>query len=739
MSCRVLNFLLLIIAVCFSAYGYADPYVVSYSVDPSELNERGRFMDMLFDREHNTITLNDRLLIEDDAPAIGVPEHAESRKWDDRPWSEKIHGGVRVKKILIIDGDPGSFNANLVFCGIEHENNEYPLHISVNGTEFIRPATKYAYPYAKHLYMLGDYNYFSDNWFVVHIPSGALDSGENEIILWAESEEPSWEIMVAAEEEYAKGSETRLHHPNRSMKSVDSGETWRDDRLGWTDAFDGEYAIRLSLDQWVPEGTYESPVYDLAEAPDSCETLKKLLDVRRCSIEWNVDIPEHTKAIISVRFGNCPVPAADSWSSYEKVIGTTGKWTNPTGRYFQFRVRFETENPLETPELHGINVTADVSDMAPESSVRYTIKDFRNGKVIRPSVTFTHEDYEAMREFRDMFELDNVVEGAATEFEKQLRLLRWAYRIPVRYHNLYSWDYREFPVLQRDENGEIMLQSNYEGRRRDVHCLFSNVSLVGACLAMGYPARYVNLQTEGRRRAHEVMEVWSNDFNKWVFLDATRDYYTYDPDTGIPLSLREINERVAGAMERPSTWEFPAWWQQPDDIALWNNVNVRWREGDNTYSIYDERHGPRLLLDKSQLHMVLRNDFVSRPTPVPWRVDSNWGGPQFYGWYNEKFPRKREYARNTNRWQDFDFTLNQAELTVAETDTPGVLTVHADTETPCFESFAVMTDDDGVWRNERGYSFEWNLHEGINKIRVCARNTAGVMGHESTVTVIMNK
>ena len=65
--------------------------------------------------------------------------------------------------------------------------------------------------------------------------------------------------------------------------------------------------------------------------------------------------------------------------------------------------------------------------------------------------------------------------------------------------------------------------------------------MIGAFLSMGWPARWVNIsaiETYG----HEVCEVWSNVWNKWVFMDATRDYYAYCPDTGVPLDLLEMKK-----------------------------------------------------------------------------------------------------------------------------------------------------------------------------------------------------
>lgn len=121
----------------------------------------------------------------------------------------------------------------------------------------------------------------------------------------------------------------------------------------------------------------------------------------------------------------------------------------------------------------------------------------------------------------------------------------------------------------------------------------------------------------------------------------------------------------------------------------------------------------------------------------PMAFDEQLGGQLFYGYYNDTFPRKREYSLHTDRKQDFNYTLNQSELTLSETEDPGVLRVDVDTETPCFEAFVIRIDD-GNFFETTASSFEWRLHEGLNCLRVRARNSAGVLGPESFVSVVMN-
>ena len=57
------------------------------------------------------IALEQHLLVEDDAPAVGRPEHAE-----DQEWFEPLSRGVVIRKTLLLD-QPGGRTATLLFLG----------------------------------------------------------------------------------------------------------------------------------------------------------------------------------------------------------------------------------------------------------------------------------------------------------------------------------------------------------------------------------------------------------------------------------------------------------------------------------------------------------------------------------------------------------------------------------------------------------------------------------------------
>ena len=699
----------------------------SQCFDAAALDLQGRLKNLRFDSSAGVIALDDMVLVEDDAPAIGRPEGAS-----DRSWFEHLHRGIVVRKDLVLD-DARARAAYLLFNGREQEQNDHPLYLRINGNELVRPPTKKCYPAARQYYTSDWGGSHFDNWFTIEIPAQFLRQGVNEIWLWAESEQTSWEIMVAADSEYHRGSETRLVHPDRSARSEDRGATWDFAQLGWKGEVDGEYCVRLSLDRYRRQGEYISPVIDIAA---DRSIVKEKLGLQKCRLVWDLEAPQGCRAEIRVRWGERPLATAD-WSPFDVVRGRTAVWERPPGRYAQFSIVLATDNPLVTPELRGLTVETDVVLDESEKQCFYRVLDSRNGKVMRSSVDYAHEDFRALRKLREDFELDRVVAAAGGEFAAQLRLMRWAYEIPLGSLDPYAWDYRDLPQLTRDAGGKIKRCPPGDRRRRTGHCLHCNLALVAACLALGYPARWVNISTV-HTYGHEVAEVWSNEFDKWVFLDATRDYYIYDPESGIPLSLVEISARLAEVMPRPATWEDPVQWQIPD-LTMLDRVRIAYREGDHKYPVNVPEAGeaPEFLTYKGHLQMPLRNDFASRQHPVPWRVSSNWGGDQFYCYYGEMFPRKREYQHQTNRWQDFNPRLNQTELYLSETGQPGVLEVAMDTETPGFETWLVAIDGE-PWRTENRDMWEWTLHEGWNGLRARVRNNMGICGPESWVSIVQN-
>lgn len=740
--------------------------LTTFALSAQQLADDGRLRDLR--HVDDEILLDDMILVEDDAAAIGRPEGAEEDSW-----FERLSSGVRLRKQLLVE-DPRAQAAWLLFCGREVTDNDAPLHVRCNGTVFERPPTKIAHPGCLHYYTEDWGSSRFDNWFVIEVPVEALQAGLNEIELWCEAAEPAWEVMVAAASETERGSEDRVGHPNRSARSADGGRSWDDAHLGWQGLIDGEYCVRFSLDRHVVSGTCLSPVIDLT---GETEILRSAAVLQRARLTLEADLPVGTSARLRVRHltEGVTTPDAAGGDDWLALIDTDAAGAQQPGsltceiagpaRFVQVEMELATADPRSTPRLRGLRVEAAVVGHAADAGAaegaevqagagagadsvgvrdgqdgdrdsdggRASHLHFlrgRTGHIDLPAHGFTWEEPEALAGIRQRHGLDEIIEGAPSEFAAQLRLMNWAYRVPIGRLNPYAWSYEDLPQL--DAAGKATLLPPYETPRREGHCLYCNLTLIGALLSMGWAARWVNVSTK-HTYGHEVTEVWSNEFDKWIFLDATRDYYMYDPATGVPLSLTEISDRLGAIVPEPVTWDRPVQGQLTDDDVP-SRVDLAYRDPGRPVFAADQ--SPHDLLYMGHLQRPLRNDFSSRPTPVPWRISSNWGGDQFLCYYSDAFPRKREYARHTPRTQDFSPRLNQTQLILHDPgDGSAVVRVEVATDTPWFADYEVSVDGLAP-RREAAPTWDWSLHEGVNQLQVRSRNRFGIHGPASTAEII---
>lgn len=66
--------------------------------------------------------------------------------------------------------------------------------------------------------------------------------------------------------------------------------------------------------------------------------------------------------------------------------------------------------------------------------------------------------------------------------------------------------------------------------------------LLQSLATLGITARYVEIGSVENPYAHYVTEVWSNDFNKWVMMDA--DYNVHFERAGTPLSVMQVHDAL---------------------------------------------------------------------------------------------------------------------------------------------------------------------------------------------------
>lgn len=702
------------------------------TLNTAEIEDQARLIRLQYDETKGIIRLQDTELIEDDAPATGVPEGYGGYSNGPVEWVEDLKKGIVIRKIFEVE-NPSAVTGRVVFKGMEVKANKEPLYLSLNGEKFVRPASQFAFPQARQYIDL-----YWDQWYHIDIPVEKLRKGKNELLMWTESDSTSWRILLAHEKEFKRGSLTRTS-PNRSMKSSNGGGTWSDTRLGAKNLIDGEYTVRLSLDHFLPAGEYFSPLMDLV---DGDKPIKHNSGNLKATIWPDFDVPAQTSAKAFVRFGGSPFTGDQSWTAWQPVE-RGHEYALADKRYLQWRAELATTDPLYTPQIRGLRIRATWDDHSSNVNAGMQAHVINNGEIIPPSYPFAYENLNHLdlKKYREDHKLDQIVKGASTEFEVMMRLLNWAYRVPIT-HEGYSWNWNDATVTPVIAEGSGMPQLNgpfFKDRRMAGMCLYPTQALVGAFLSMGYQARHININSEGMS-GHEVTEVWSNELNKWIYMDPTIDTYYFNTETGIPYNLLEIHNLLAEQMPRTDTWQRPF---VPDiGKEVVSRIKVGMRQGNNPFSILSapgDNGGSWALETMGHFRIIPRNDFLTNPLPVPVAEGNTmWGWDGYLNWFDDIFPKRDEYQKYTNRAEDFYQPLNQSKVYLLETDKPGVLKVLVDTFTPGgFDSFLVGFNE-GSWVTQNQSSWNWDLKSGLNSIRVRSRNSRGILGPVSTIQITYN-
>jgi hypothetical protein len=101
------------------------------------------------------------------------------------------------------------------------------------------------------------------------------------------------------------------------------------------------------------------------------------------------------------------------------------------------------------------------------------------------------------------------------------------------------------------------------------------------------------------------------------------------------------------------------------------------------------------------------------------------------------------FARRTDRAGDIAWTVHTPRLEITATETPGVLTVWADTVTPNLKTFRfaasgkepVLLPGDGTDPDSRRALFTWRLAPGLNTLSVTSLNRFDREGRAATASV----
>ena len=662
---------------------------------------RTGFADSVMRRAAGGVGLFDMELFEDDAAGAGLSEKGVC--------ADEIWGECRGRKVFVLD-EPAAHGAWLIFfipCNLP-AHHRAPLQVEVNGHRTELPFWDWGEKSRFHSWLP-----FAPEW---------LKAGENVVEIscpQAAAKEEGWSLCVARADEFAEGGGEPRGVGRNSFRSTDAGKTWKEGILGPEDRGRAEYSIRLSLDRHLRQGWLATPVIDLWRGDDE-DFIIPLRILQKMWLDFSSEVPEGTAVEYYLRLGEGPSPLAQGWSPYEYLgegahVEVDLEAARLGRRYAQLKVVLKSQNPLLTPAFKALRLQTEVEQKVPSHDNLAPVA-LENPTITYATVEWQWEDWERPEheELRRRENLDEMIAGSRTQFEAQVRLLdhvtrRWAHSSPMPAYP--AWD--ALSILDRVERsggGGMCIQ-------------FNNV-LAGLCTACGWQARLTVVSN------HEVCEVWNDDFGKWIFLDADfYNNYNCDSATGEPLNMLELHRHHLDYYYADRSIDFMA-----DPAYIWRHLEVEpppVRRGSPTGH---ERSYLTGFCNAAFMHLVPRNNWYSAPTPRPLShgtTDWPWNG--YVAWYDERTPRRRQYARHTDRVQDLWPDLNKVRVHATAGLGSDRLFLHFETYTPNFDHFEVDVDDSG-WK-EVGERWVWMLGAGRNSLRARAVNKSGARGKPACIAL----
>jgi hypothetical protein len=641
-------------------------------LDARALFEKGVIQDLRLSADGTAIELDEGELVEDDGPAAGYSYQPNEERLSDRVWIRKelLIARPQTKRATLLVGPGGDFRAEI---------NGKPIELRAAGK-------------------VGGY------WQSYQLPPDALRSGNNAVVLHG-----TGKVWIARADEFAAGSAERAVHPNRSARSTDGGKTWDDRRLGTDADIDGEYYVRLFLDHYRPSGSLTLPVIDAGNLAGR-QVAGPVASLGAVQIRLEGEAGSGGRIRPRVRTGNTPLADSKDWSDWVALDAAGGVVRSPRGRYLQVAVELGTSHGLQTPRLKSLAIEASPK-RGDGWTTRLRVTETHNEEIIRSSVPFAYEplDHARLKTLRERFKLDAVVADAQDELGLMTRLARWSAAQWAKGHlreGYPPWDALE------------ILRPHSDGMPVGGFCQQYNLVFLQACESFGLTGRAVSIGAGdhgGRIKGsgHEVVEIWSNQFRKWVYIDGNLAWYAVDAATKVPLSLLELRQRQLRVLRGEAAAAI-----QTIHLA---DTPRRWTGLDGW---------PAFL----ELRLVPRSNFLEQRWPLPLNQGMRgWFWAGHHVWTDAQYPASLLYGQRVISRNNFEWTLNQAHYVLEAPDQPGTLRVHLDTQTPSFETF--LADIDRGGKMAVAASFLWKLNPGPNRLEVRSRNKVGCEGIASWIVV----
>lgn len=357
-------------------------------------------------------------------------------------------------------------------------------------------------------------------------------------------------------------------------------------------------------------------------------------------------------------------------------------------------------------------------------------------------------DPESNKKVREATGLEYELATIDSEWSQILKMMEWV-------HNLSAHQgFDEAPSL-----GALELLDGVRNGTITFRCVEFSHMLQQVCSAYGVPARVIGVRLpnsdRGLGKGHVVVDVWSNDYRKWVVLDPQMNMF-YTDRQGTALSVFELHDRVRNDMS--------------DDIVMSRETQLRVEAGgfgardnidyeslevpdgftrDELWDALPERSGFEGFSQywKNYYHQftVRREYSFARDKSIS---GSSGGNNLFF--YDEHelppivFQQMRQACEYTCDRSKIDFPVNAVEIQWVPCDvtdeTPiedtRKITVCLRHSMPWFDHFEVHVNDTCIVVTESEVTV--SLQENENIIAVTPVNQHGKRGSTSVLRMIVN-
>ena len=313
--------------------------------------------------------------------------------------------------------------------------------------------------------------------------------------------------------------------------------------------------------------------------------------------------------------------------------------------------------------------------------------EFQNRPLGRSRFRFYWETYDhpALNELRRREGLDQVVSGAGSEIEVFTRIMKWAHE--------------QFAPGQPDPyppwNALIILDWIRSGKTKGFCAQYAQV-MAQALLSLGHQARYASLAN------HEVLEVWSNQYAKWITMDpADGIYYTRGDGPLNSYELYLAHEEARG-----------------DEVSAIGAESAVDRL--RSYGVFS---------------IATRNDHLSQNRPPSEYLSDMWQERvHLITRHTKSLPYHEGKLRPITPFvSDLYFPMNTAHVKLLHPHPSGRVAISLETDMPGFDGFQASMDQ-GEFRPVPSV-YLWQIRPGHNEIRLVARNTRGVTGPVTKIVI----